>query len=233
MWFVDGARAVWVSIDAAHSQDRFYFLGVARAAQRRPQHAAHADLQVGGIVHNRSLGVSKGIEPIFTYAQARSAPAPLPLRSRSAPAPLPLRLRTRPRNERARGPHVGAALGCLLGCWGVCAGNTAVVPNCPSIEHHPPDPPRAYFCHNPVHPPPSGSTGKLFRTTPAAFPHSSRSFSAQLPHSSRTAPAQLPQLFRTAPAQLPLSSRTAIPQLCAPLWGAVPARGRAREHAPP
>ena len=124
VWFVDGARAAWVSIDAAHSQDRFYFLGVARAAQRRPQHAAHADPQVVGIVQNHSLGVSKGIEPIFTYAQARSAPAPLPLRSRSAsrsaPAPLPLRLRTRPRNERARGPHVGAALGCLLGCWGIC-----------------------------------------------------------------------------------------------------------------
>ena len=25
VWFVDGARAVWVSIDAAHSQDRFVF----------------------------------------------------------------------------------------------------------------------------------------------------------------------------------------------------------------
>ena len=97
-----------------------YFWGVVRAAQRGPQHAAQADPQVGGIVQNRSLGASKGIEPIFSYAQAHSAPAPVPLRSRSAPAPLPLRLRTRPRNERTRGPNVGAALGCLLGCLGIC-----------------------------------------------------------------------------------------------------------------
>ena len=97
---MDGARAAWVSIDAAHSQDRFYFLGVARAAQRRPQHAAHADPQVGGMGRNRSLGASNGVEPIVTHAQARSALAPLPLRSRSAPAPLPLR----PRSAVARTP---------------------------------------------------------------------------------------------------------------------------------
>ena len=113
VWFVDGARAAWVSIDAAHSQDRFYFLGVARAAQRRTQHAAHADPQVIGIVQNHSLGVSKGIEPIFTYAQARSAPAPLPLRSRSAPAPLAHAPPQRTGARSQRGGGLGLPTGVL------------------------------------------------------------------------------------------------------------------------